>query len=193
MGTEEYSLIETRFLGEGIDYDGGQLRSHFIRERTGLGTDGLIAFIGRCDVRGKALVDLEDSERGDSIKAVRMLHLIGEHFSIGLCEGNLRLRLLAGMAREIIEESIGGVRVSRDGDDLFVGDRKLSVAICTKSAISVVFHLGINIDPAGAPVPAVGLEELGVEPESFARALQDRYSAECRSIELALRKVRGVE
>ena len=193
MGTEEYMLIETRFLGEEIDYDGGQLRGHFIRERTGLGTDGLIAFIGRCDVRGEALVDLEDSERGDSIVAGRMLHFIGEHFSIGLREGNLRLRLLAGMAREILEESNGAVRVSRDGDDLFVLERKLSVAICTKSAISVVFHLGINIDPAGAPVPAVGLEELGVEPEGFARTLLDRYSTECRSIEFALRKVRGVD
>jgi len=193
LDTEECSLIATRYLGEGIDYDGGQLRGHFIRERTGLGTDGLIAFIGRCDVRGEALVDLEDSERGDSIVAGRMLHLIGEHFSIGLREGNLRLRLLAGMAREILDESIDRIRVNRDGDDLFVGERKLSVAICTKSSVSVVFHMGINIDPAGAPVPAIGLEELGVEPEGFARALLDRYSTECRSIEIALRKVRGVD
>lgn len=193
MGTDEYSLIETRFLEEEIDYDGGQLRSHFIRERTGLGADGLIAFIGRCDVRGDALVDLEDAESGDSIVAGRMLHFIGEHFSMGLREGNLRLRLLAAMAGEMLEESIGGARISRAGDDLFVGELKLSVAICTKSAVSVLFHLGINIDPAGAPVPAVGLGELGVEPEEFARALLDRYGRECRSIEIALRKVRGVD
>ena len=193
MGAEEYMLIETRFLGEEIDYDGRQLRSHFIRECTGLGIDGLIAFIGRCDVRGEALVDLEDSERGDSIRAARMLHFIGEHFSIGLREGNLRLRQLVGTAREILEESIAGIQVRRDGDDLYTLERKLSVAICTNSTVSVVFHLGINIDPSGAPVPAVGLEELGVEPEGFARALLDRYSTECRSIELALRKVGGVE
>jgi hypothetical protein len=190
---KEYSVVQTRFVAEPIDYDGRQLRSHFIRERAGLHTDGLIAFIGRCDVRGDSLVDLKDAERGDSIIAARMLHFIGECFSIGLREGNLRLRLLVGTAREILEESAGGARISRDGDDLFVGERKLSVAICTMSPVSVLFHFGINIDPSGAPVPAVGLGELGIDPVEFARVLLERYRTESVSIELALRKVRGVE
>jgi hypothetical protein len=193
VSTEEYELIGTRFLEEEIDYDGRQLRSHFVRESAGLKSDAVVAFIGRCDVRGDSLVDLEDSERGETIVASRMLHFIGEHFSISLREGNVRLRLLVSTALELLAESLGKVRVRRDGDDLFADDRKLSVAICTKSAVSVIFHLGIDIDPAGAPVPAIGLEELGIEPSRFARTLMDRYQKECSSIELALRKVRGVD
>ena len=53
--------------------------------------------------------------------------------------------------------------------------------------------LGVNVDPAGAPVPAVGLEELDIEPEKLAARVMEGYSAECESIEIALRKVRGVE
>lgn len=193
MGIDDYELIGTRFIDEEIDYDGRQLRSHFIRERTGLESDALVAFIGGCDVRGEDLVDLEDSEKGETIVASRMLHFIGEHFSIGLREGNVRLRLLASTAIELLAESPGGSRARRDGDDLYVDDRKLSVAICTRSPVSVVFHFGIDIDPAGAPVPAIGLEELGIEPSRFARTLMDRYRRECASIELALRKVRGVD
>jgi hypothetical protein len=193
VGIEDYELIGTRFIDEEIDYDGRQLRSHFIRERTGLASDAIVAFIGRCDVRSEDLVDLEDSERGETIVASRMLHFIGEHFSMSLREGNVRLRLLVSSALELLAESLGELRARRDGDDLFVGDRKLSVAICTKSTVSIVFHLGIDIDPAGAPVPAIGLEELGIEPSRFARTLMDRYRSECGSIEFALRKVRGVD
>ncbi|MBN1162956.1 MAG: DUF366 family protein, partial [Candidatus Krumholzibacteriota bacterium] len=54
-----------------------------------------------------------------------------------------------------------------------------------------VFHCGVNIDPAGAPVPAAGLEEMGIEARDFAGRALERYCAECRSVEMALRKVRG--
>jgi hypothetical protein len=188
-----YDLLGTVFVEERIDYTGLELRSHFIRERTGIETDGLIAFIGRCRVEGNALVDLEDSEAGDFIEAERMLHFIGEHFAVGAREGNLRLRLLVAIVRELMEKDVGGAGIERKGDDLFVQDRKLTVAIATVSPVSSLMHLGVNIDPAGAPVAAVGLEELGIDPAGLARAVLERYGTECRSIEIALRKVRGVD
>jgi len=188
-----YDLLGTALVKERIDYTGRELRSHFIRERTGIETDGLIAFIGGCRVEGDALVDLEDSEAGDFIAAERMLHFIGEHFAVGPREGNLRLRLLVAIVRELIERETAGTAVERRGDDLFAGGRKLSVAVSTVSPVSSLMHLGVNIDPAGAPVEAVGLEELGVDPLGLAGAVLDRYGAECRSIEIALRKVRGVD
>jgi len=188
-----YDLLGTALVKERIDYTGRELRSHFIRERTGIETDGLIAFIGGCRVEGDALVDLEDSEAGDFIAAERMLHFIGEHFAVGPREGNLRLRLLVAIVRELIERETAGTAVERRGDDLFAGGRKLSVAVSTVSPVSSLMHLGVNIDPAGAPVEAVGLEELGVDPLGLAGAVLERYGAECRSIEIALRKVRGVD
>lgn len=192
MREKRYDLLGTAFLGERLDYSGLELRSHFVRERTGIETDGLVAFIGGCSVKGEALVDLEDAEAGDFIAAERMLHFIGEHFATGPREGNLRLRLLVAIVRELIEEERGGGGIERKGDDLYVLGRKLTVAISTQSPVSSLMHLGVNIDPAGAPVEAVGLEELGVDPAGLAEAALERYGEECRSIELALRKVRGV-
>jgi hypothetical protein len=189
---KRYDLLGTAFIEERIDYTGLELRSHFVRERTGIETDGLIAFIGGCRVEGDALVDLEDSETGDFIAAERMLHFIGEHFTVGPREGNLRLRLLVAIVRELIEEIAAVTGIERKGDDLFVQGRKLTVAISTVSPVSSLMHLGVNIDPAGAPVEAVGLGELGIDPVDLAGAVLERYGAECRSIELALRKVRGV-
>ena len=193
MNEKGYDLLGTALLEERVDYTGLQLRSHFVRERTGIETDGLVAFIGGCKVEGDALVDLEDSEAGDFIAAERMLHFIGEHFTVGAREGNLRLRLLVAIVRELIEKEVSGPGIERRGDDLFVEGRKLTVAVSTVSPVSSLMHLGINIDPAGAPVAAVGLGELGVDPMRLARSVLERYRMECRSIEIAVRKVRGVE
>ncbi len=185
-------LVGTRFLETRIDYNGKQLRSHFVREVSGIKLDGVVSFIGSCDVSGSALVDMEDFEQGDYIKAKEMLHFIGEHFDVPLKEGNFRLRLFASIVRERLEE-LCSCRVRREGDDLFVDGRKLSVAICTRSQTSLLFHFGVNIDPEGAPVEAVGLGELGVSPEALASSVLESYGAECLDVEYALRKVRGVD
>lgn len=185
-------MIETALLERGIDYTGEQLRSHFVRETSRIGSDGVVAFRGACAVTGEALVDLEDREEHASIIAERMLHFIGEHFACPLREANFRLRLFVTIAAEILREAVPGIAVTRRGDDLFVGERKLSVAIVTVSAVSALFHCGINIDPEGAPVPAVGLAGLGVDPGDYAQRVLDAYAEECRSVERALRKVRGV-
>jgi hypothetical protein len=192
VNAEGCTIIEMRFLGEGIDYTGLELRSHFIRQRTRIASDGLIAFVGRCEVDGARLVDLEDAAAGSVIRARKMLHFIGEHFQCPLREGNARLRLFAAVVKEAIEEMAPGTPAARRGDDLFVNGRKLTVAICTVSPVSTLFHFGVNVDPLGAPVPAVGLAELGIETAPFALSVLERYRLECESIELALRKVRGV-
>jgi hypothetical protein len=185
-------MIETAFINTEIDYTGDQLRSHFVRSAARIAGDGVVSFRGACAVTGDALVDLEDREGHASIIAEEMLHFIGEHFTCPLREANFRLRLFVTIAGEVLREAVPDRIVIRRGDDLFVGERKLSVAVTTLSATSALFHCGINIDPSGAPVPAVGLLELGVDPDEFARQVLDAYEAECRSVELALRKVRGV-
>lgn len=184
--------LQTRWIERGIDYTGAELRSHFVRELAGIRDDGLVAFTGRCDVSGDRLVDLADAESGSVIVARLMLHFICEHFQCPLPEGNVRLRLFSSIIADEISGLVPGWPVTRRGDDLFVAERKLSVAICTVSPVSALFHLGVNIDPTGAPVPAVGLEELGADPQELAARAMATYVRECESIGEALRKVRGV-
>ncbi len=192
LNAKRYDLVEVLWTGRAADYDGSQLRSHYIREQTGIANDAVIAFAGACNVRGARLVDLEDAEAGSTIVAAHMLHFIGEHFQAPLREANFRLRLFVSILKERIEATAPGVKLSRDGDDLFAGKRKLTVAIATSGPLSSLFHCGVNIDPAGAPVPAVGLEELGIDHAALAEAVLEGYREECLSIELAMRKVRGV-
>jgi len=185
-------MIETMILDERIDYTGDQLRSHFVREKAGIAADGVVAFTGACAVTGSRLVDLEDAEQHSSIIAEEMLHFIGEHFECTLREANYRLRLFIGIVGETLRELAPGLVTIRDGDDIFIAERKLTVAIATVSPVSTVFHCGVNIDPQGAPVPAAGLGEIGVDAGRFAADVLERYRSECISIDRAIRKVRGV-
>ena len=51
----------------------------------------------------------------------------------------------------------------------------------------------MNVDPTGAPVPAIGLPELGVDPAEFAGRLLAAYAEEMAGIEHARHKVREVD
>jgi hypothetical protein len=185
-------VLETKYLTERIDYTGRQLRSHFVRDSAGITSDGVVAFRGACAVTGSMLVDLEDAQQDSSIIAVEMVHFIGEHFECALREANFRLRLFVGIVGETIGELAPGLSIRREGDDLFSGERKLTVAITTVSPVSTVFHCGVNVDPEGAPVPAIGLDEAGIDGEELAGIVLERYRRECMSIYTAVRKVRGV-
>ncbi|MBD3178423.1 MAG: DUF366 family protein [Candidatus Latescibacteria bacterium] len=189
--SNRYEVLGTRWLENEMEYTGVQLRGHFVREMGGIATDGVVAFAGMCRVSTSELVDLEDAEEGSVIRAEKMLHFIGEHFDCPLREANFRLRLFTSIMMEILRE--GGVvpGLARSGDDLYVGDRKMSVGVATMTPVSAVFHFGVNIDPAGAPVPAAGLNEFDIDPESIASKVLQWYRLECEAIEIAVRKVRG--
>ena len=80
----------------------------------------------------------------------------------------------------------------RLGDDLFEGDRKLSVSIATLTPVSTMIHLGINISSEHTPVPTKGLLEYGVDPVELAEAVMNQYMAELRMLAVARSKVKGV-
>jgi uncharacterized protein len=181
-------------------YTGAELRPHFLLAELGVRGSGLGAFIGPCRVETDRLVDWEDRINGDRIEARWMVHFIGEFFGATLREGVLAQRLLMGIMAETIRSMLSGREstagsISRDGDDLFVETtdgvrRKLSVSIVTASPVSQLLHAGINIDPEGAPVPAVGLRELDILPDQFVPEVLERFAAEWRSVEWACVKVR---
>ncbi len=186
-----------------VAYDGSQLRGGWLEEAFGLEPDAVAAFTGPCDVLREHMIDLEDLEAGDVIRARAMLHFIVEHADGDPARTALRQRLLVTCAREALEESWSLRGLVREGDDLFAacpefiegrGDdrRKLSVSIATRSRAkgTGLIHLGINIDPEGAPVPAVGLAELGVDVERFAGEVMRRYARETALAAHAVTKVR---
>jgi uncharacterized protein len=170
-------------------YDGTQLRPHFILSRFGIVGDAAVIFRGPADVQGGALVDLEDRRAGHMIKSADMLHLIVERFEVDLLGGILLQRLVAAIAADLVREGAGSRQVLRNGDDVRVDGRKLSVSIATVSPTSTLIHFGVNVDPKGAPVPAAGLAELGIDPARFADALLDRIDRELEGVAHARAKV----
>ena len=183
--------MQWRWLSQEIPYTGRELRSGWVADTTGIEGDALVAFVGPCEVPLEHMVDVEDIRRGVPIKAARMLHFLAEHFDTDLARTVLRQRLLVCRAAEILNQA-SAQHVRRNGDDLFVGERKLSVSIATASPVSTLIHLGLNIDPSGAPVPAIGLDELGVPVAEVAEQIMAAYVEEMQSCRTAHNKVRRV-
>lgn len=174
----------------GIFYDGSQLRSGWIRETFGLEGDAIVAFTGGCDVSPEHMLDLEDLQAGDSIRARLMLHFIAEHQGIDLPLAIARQHLLASLVHDLIAQRRNVQGLKRSGDDLYIGRRKLSISIAALSPVSGLIHFALNIDPTDAPVPAIGLREVEVNETRLARDVLQAYDAEIASCEHAATKVR---
>jgi len=186
------TAVQHLVLKETLGYTGRELRSGWIVETTGVTGDAAVGFVGPCRVETEDLVDMDDARMGAVIVAAEMAHVIVEHFDCAITTAVLRQRLLVCMLCEILTGR--GITVLRDGDDVFVGDRKLTVSIAAPSTSGrALIHLGINVDPGGAPVPAVGLAELGISPVELLERLLERYSLELESAGQAETKVRTVE
>ena len=184
--------MKTKFINEEVKYIGSQLAPHWIYKNYKIQGDAIVAFIGECEVQLSEMVDIEDVINNEPIYSKSMLSFITEQFGVDLVEGVLRQRLLICIIKELLEER--GIFVVRNGDDLMINGRKLSVSIATKSMTSILIHTGLNILSENAPVAASGLtSELGINDiEEFARDVMKRYSEEIDDIKLASTKVRGV-
>lgn len=184
--------MKTLFIDKEIKYIGSQLAPHWIYKNFKIQGDAIVAFCGECEVKLTEMVDIEDVINNEPIYSKYMLSFISEQFNIGLVEGVLRQRLLMSTIKESLEKR--GVIVCRDGDDLFINDKKLSVSIATKSMTSVLIHTGVNILAEGAPIPVSALKsDLNIEDiKEFAIEVMKIYSEEIDDIVLASTKVRGV-
>lgn len=184
--------MKTLFIDEEIKYIGSQLAPHWIYKNFKIQGDAIVAFCGECEVKLTEMVDIEDVINNEPIYSKYMLSFISEQFNVELVEGVFRQRLLMCCIKEALEKR--GFKVLRNGDDLFVNDKKLSVSIATKSITSVLIHTGVNILSEGAPIPVSGLEsDLGIKDvKEFAQEVMAAYSEEIDDIVLASTKVRGV-
>ena len=184
--------MHTKLIDTEIKYIGSQLAPHWIYKNFKLQGDAIVAFIGECEVALTEMVDIEDVINSEPIYSKSMLSFITEQFNVNLVEGVFRQRLLICIIKELLEER--GIFVVRNGDDLMIDGKKLSVSIATKSTTSILIHTGLNILSEGAPVKASGLtSELGItDVKEFALEVMKRYSEELEDINLASTKVRGV-
>ena len=191
--------FQTFFYPKEHTYHGPELSPHFILSRFKVEGSCLAAFHGPCMVNTDDLVDWEDRLQGDHIAAKKMIHFLGEFFGITLKEGVWIQRLIVSELNSYLLNA--GVKVRRSGDDLYVehasadapaSQKKLSVSIVTASPVSVLLHLGINIDSEGAPVNAIGLNDLKIDPMKLTDFILHWFKEEFVSVERACVKVRPV-
>lgn len=185
-------MMKTILTDKEIKYEGWQLTPHWIYKNFKIQGDATVAFIGECEVKLSEMVDIEDVINDEPIYSKLMLSFISEQFNVDLVEGVFRQRLLICIIKEALEKR--GIKVVRNGDDLFVNNKKLTVSIATKSLTSILIHTGINIDSQGAPVSACGLKsDLGIaDIKDFTIEVLTKYADELDDIVLASTKVRGV-
>lgn len=193
-----YSALSIHVVSEPLTYTGAELRPHFLLEQFGIQGTGLAVFQGPCEVPTGHLVDWEDRLNSDFIRARKMVHVLGEFFGMSLPTAVFFQRLAMAVMSDVLRES--GLKevvdIRRSGDDLFIGERKLSVSIVTSSAVSQLLHIGINLESEGAPVSAVGLSDLGWSDaeirERFLEPWAKRIAEEWRSASWACTKVKPV-
>ena len=186
--------METLFIDKEIKYTGKELAPHWIYKNFNIMGNAIVAFIGECEVNLNHMVDIEDVINNEPIYSKKMLNIIEENFNCSLEEMVYKQRLLVTITKELIEKLSPNIKVKRNGDDLYINDKKLSVSIATKSITSCLIHFGLNINAEEAPVNASELinDAKITDIENFAKLLLKEYADETKDISLAACKVRGV-
>ncbi|CFW97169.1 Protein of unknown function DUF366 [Syntrophomonas zehnderi OL-4] len=184
-------MLKTLVHKETINYDGSQLQAHWIYKKFGLLGDAAVAFRGEVKVSLDKMIDLIDVKVKEDIYSPLMLNFIIEHFDTDLELAGYRQRLFMVVIKEELEQF--EIPVQRMGDDLYVNRGKLSVSIATRSLVSTLIHVGLNIETEGTPVKTAGLRELGiVDIDAFADKVMLRYKMELEQIYEYRCKVKGI-
>jgi hypothetical protein len=185
-------LIKSHLIREHITYTGSELRSHWIMDKTGVIGDAIVSFQGAADVSTDRLVDLIDVQEEAPIWSRLMLHFIVEHFGMPLEQAVARQRLLIAVLAEELRRNAKARKLERKGDDLYDGNRKLSVSIAAASPVSSCIHVGLNVDREGTPVPTIGLADYNVDAVRFATKVMRQYVEEHNAMAIACAKVRPI-
>ncbi|MES2803178.1 MAG: DUF366 family protein [Bdellovibrionota bacterium] len=173
------------------NYDGSQLRPLFSYENFGLKGNAMISWISPTDVTLAHMVDYEDKIEEQKICGAKMLHFIIEFFPANLSFGVMAQRLLAAMIKDMLSEKADKKnQLTRKGDDIYVGQGKLSISIASVSAVSTLVHFAVNITNKGTPVKTASLEDLKIKPEAFAKDVLKAFATEFDDVIWATQKVK---
>ena len=180
--------MRTRFASDRIAYTGMELSGGWIARNYAMDPPCILSFIGPCRVSPRHMMDIEDLRAGAQIRADRMLHFIVEICDVSIERAVASQFLLAEVVRDAL--AAGGVEITREGNDLFCGLRKLSVSIAARGRAGGLIHFGVNVSRGGVPVACAALEDWAVAPEHFALDAMERFAREMERLERAVRKVR---
>jgi hypothetical protein len=184
--------VKSKFIESEFKYDGTQLVSLYAYLQHKILGDSIVAWVGPCDVSFEHMVDGEDLLARAEIRGGQMLHFIVEKFDCTLFAAVGLQRLLTAIVKDqIVARTAQALR--REGDDLYLDDRKLSISIATQSPVSSLIHFAVNVTNEGTPVKTLALADLAIEPKGFAREVMTAFCNEVLSITEATRKVRWVK
>ncbi|MGZ3782672.1 MAG: DUF366 family protein [Pseudobdellovibrionaceae bacterium] len=188
--------MQSRFIEKKFIYDGTQLHSLFAYLEHGILGPSIVSWQGACSISFDHMVDGEDLLAKAIIQGDEMLHFIIEVFDRDLFTAVSLQRLFASIARDYLQAQahsvLGAKSLLRDGDDIYLDDRKLSISIATKSPVSVMVHFAMNITNKGTPVKTLSLEDLKLNPRKTAEDLMAAFQKEFNSILIATQKVRPI-
>ena len=137
------------------------------------------------------------------IKSDNMVNFICEFFDQqppNMRIAYLRQRLLVMIFREILTDR--GIKSRRNGDDIYVDNRKLTISIASVSLSSAKIHFAFNLHDSGTPsdVDTIGLldiknyegKEIFNEKNlfKFIDDVVNRYIVELRDIENDISKTK---
>lgn len=186
-------MLKAKWIDKKIKYDGRQLRSLYSYLEHEILGNSVISFRGPCDVSLEHMVDGEDFLDRSKIQGSDMVHFIFEIFDCPIFAGVLLQRLFASIVGDVIlTMSKKPIGLRREGDDLYLGKKKLSISIATRSVNSCLVHFAVNVTQAGTPVPTMGLADLGISPKEFAKECLNSIQTEYESILNATMKVKSV-
>ena len=144
-----------------FEYDGSQINPSWAFQEFGIYGSSIVTWIGPVNITPDNLKDFADV--GLEIKSNNMVNFICEFFDqqpTNMRIAYLRQRLLVMIFREILTEK--GVKTTREGDDIFVDGRKLSISIASVSLSSAKIHFALNLEDKGTPgdVETIGLYDI---------------------------------
>lgn len=153
--------IEHKHIDEVFEYDGSQINPSWAFNQFGIYGSSIITWIGPVNITSDNLKDFADV--GLEIKSNYMVNFICEFFDCqpaNMRIAYLRQRLLVMIFREILFEK--GVLSKREGDDIFVDGRKLSISIASASLSSMKIHFAFNLEDKGTPddVETIGILDI---------------------------------
>ena len=158
--------ITHKHVDEIFEYDGSQINPSWAFQEFGIYGSSIVTWIGPVNITPDNLKDFADA--GLEIKSNYMVNFICEFFDqqpTNMRVAYLRQRLLVMIFREILTEY--GISTKREGDDIFVENRKLSISIASVSLSSAKIHFALNLEDKGTPndVETIGLFDIQVNGE----------------------------